>query len=517
MRRPAAGANARVLERWRRDPIAWFREVLGGPQPWSRQVEIIESVRDNRETNVHSGNAIGKDWLAARIALWWLFTRRKAIVVTTATKELQVDTVLWGEIREAYHASKHPLGGKLMPAASHLVVDEKERWYAIGVVAAHENAFAGFHGPHVLVIEDEAAGLREIIGPAVLGVAAGENDRILRIGNPICGPTHYFARACSRPDIPGTVKTIRVSGRESPNYVAGATVIPGLASRQSVEAIERTYGKGSVVANARVDGLFPGAAADGLISLEHLALARSRFLAGHVPHDEDVLRFGLDVARFGDDLSDLRASRGCKAWELPGWPKAKLDGADVARHLAQAVRDYPTVRTIAIDGGGLGAGPLDAIKILREAGEFNPDVQILDIQFGARASDPTQWVDVRTELWWRMRDWFRDVAAIEVDIGDLLGEELLAPTYKMQGKAVRLEAKEELKKADRLGRSPDRADALALAVAGHLVGNVRARVGGDVMPSVLTPEKDPRVDDEDDDVVGPGGERLTWTPTFGGG
>jgi hypothetical protein len=80
---------------------------------------------------------------------------------------------------------------------------------------------------------------------------------------------------------------------------------------------------------------------------------------------------------------------------------------------------------------------------------------------------------------------------------------------------VRLEAKEDLKKADRLGRSPDRADALALAVAGHLVGNVRARVGGDVMPAVLTPEKDPRVDDEDDDVVGPGGERLTWTPTFG--
>jgi hypothetical protein len=270
-----------------------------------------------------------------------------------------------------------------------------------------------------------------------------------------------------------------------------------------------------VVANARVDGLFPGAAADGLISIEQLALARSRHLAGIVPHDEDVLRFGLDVARFGDDLSDLWACRGCKAWEIPGWPKAKLDGATLAVELAKVVEAHPTVRTIAIDGGGLGAGPLDAIKVLRDAGRFNPDVQVIDVQFGERASDPTQWVDVRTELWWRMRDWLRDVAAIDVDVADLLGEELLAPTYKMQGKAVRLEAKEELKKADRLGRSPDRADALALAVSGHLVG-ARARVGGDVTPAVFRPDPDPK-DEDEDDVTGPGGERLTWTPTYGEG
>ena len=49
---------------------------------------------------------------------------------------------------------------------------------------------------------------------------------------------------------------------------------------------------------------------------------------------------------------------------------------------------------------------------------------------------------------------------------DPAAEELLAATYKPHGEGVALESKEKLK--ERIGRSPDRADALALAVAGHL-------------------------------------------------
>ncbi len=49
-------------------PVAFIREVLGG-EPWSRQVEIAESVRDSPLVVVRSANAVGKDWIAARLAL----------------------------------------------------------------------------------------------------------------------------------------------------------------------------------------------------------------------------------------------------------------------------------------------------------------------------------------------------------------------------------------------------------------------------------------------------------------
>lgn len=53
-------------------------------------------------------------------------------------------------------------------------------------------------------------------------------------------------------------------------------------------------------------------------------------------------------------------------------------------------------------------------------------------------------------------------------------KELLAASYKVatRGNSSILEEKDKIKA--RLGRSPDRADALALAVAGH-VGKVRPR------------------------------------------
>ena len=62
-----------------------------------------------------------------------------------------------------------------------------------------------------------------------------------------------------------------------------------------------------------------------------------------------------------------------------------------------------------------------------------------------------------------MRDWIRERAAWEPD--DTVEEELLAASYKPHGEGVALEPKEKLK--ERIQRSPDRADALALAISGH--------------------------------------------------
>ena len=44
---------------WLADPAGWVRDRLG-EHLWSKQVEILESVRDNRRTAVHSCHGAGK-------------------------------------------------------------------------------------------------------------------------------------------------------------------------------------------------------------------------------------------------------------------------------------------------------------------------------------------------------------------------------------------------------------------------------------------------------------------------
>lgn len=453
---------------WAQNPRLFLREALESPEPWDRQAEIADSIVANRTTNVVTGHAVGKDWICGRLALWWLYTQKDSIVVTTAPKELQVRTILWGEIRAAFQAAPVALGGELNPVSPELKIGP--RWYAIGLTARDPNAFAGFHGLRVLLIRDEAAGILPLLWEAGKGVTSGDDDRILNIGNPVCGPVHPFAKEAAMQDEPGVRRTIWIRSTETPNYVQARTVIPGLASRAFVKDIADVYGTDSVVYGARVLARFPGGAADGLISLEHLALARERANAGVKPADGDVVRLGCDVARFGDDLTRICANRGPIAWQTPESPLSKMDNVAVAEACASAAHRTKAA-SIAIDGGGLGSGPIDILRAWKKAGitpagtPVNPNLQIIEVQFGAKASEPERWKDVRTELWWRMRDWFIERGALDPD--QTLEEELLAPRYEQKGTWIQMEPKDEFKK--RLGmRSPDYADALALSIAGHV-------------------------------------------------
>ena len=443
-----------ALVKWRQDPALWMRQYLGA-EPWERQLEILESVVQNSETNVVSGHGIGKDWLAARIVAWWICTRQ-GVAITTAPKDDQVRTILWGEIRAAHEGALAVLGGTLLPSDPLWRVGPK--WYAKGMVGRDVNALQGFHAANVLVVEDEAAGLADFVFESVESCATGDNDRILRIGNPKCGPNHPFAKACRDPDLAGARRTIRVKSTETPNYVEGRDVIPGLASRRWVERQEKKYGKQSAIYGATVEARFPPAASDGLIGYEHIQAARDRLEAG--VEGGETIRLGLDCARFGDDLTSCWACDGVRAWRVFRLAKAK--GTEIAKRAVMAATDLGAV-SVAIDVGSI-TGAVDGVYDLQDRGEAPAELEVYENQFGAASTEPTEHQNRRTELYWRLRDWLRDEAAFDPD--EDVEEEILAPTYKWSGRSKILEPKDKIKA--RLGRSPDDGDALALAVAGHV-------------------------------------------------
>ena len=76
-----AARGLQDFAKYRDDPVAFLRDVLHW-QPWSRQEEIAGLVRDCPLVAVRSANGIGKDALAARLALWWVFARGGLALLT---------------------------------------------------------------------------------------------------------------------------------------------------------------------------------------------------------------------------------------------------------------------------------------------------------------------------------------------------------------------------------------------------------------------------------------------------
>lgn len=470
-----------VLALWYVDPIAWWEDNLGGPLPhgpeWEGarlyQHEIAYSVSENRTTNVVTGHSVGKDFTVARLALWWLCTRPNGIVLTTATKEKQVEVVLWGEIRDAYNNAKVTIGGKMAPTAASLRFGPKH--YALGMVAADANGLQGFHAKGgVLAIIDEAAGVPDWAIAAFEGCATSTECRVIKIGNGTCSHDHRFAKDCRMKDKPGVRKTIRISSYDSPNVTAGREVVKGLATLEWIEDQSEKHGPESVMFGMRVLGRFPPSSATGYIGYDCIEAARLR-AAEYVrkptlkPDDDPtwtppVRRLGCDVARYGeDDTECFIVEDDAFAFQPHGGVGISgTDNVTVAKKLVELAVEWHCV-SIAVDGGGLGGGVVDSLQDLQERGECPPEIEIYSNDFGAKATRPREHCDRRTELWDALKVWLRERAAYEAP--EMIEGEILAPSYKFVGTAIRLEPKDALKK--RLGRSPDKADALALAVHGH--------------------------------------------------
>ena len=98
-----------VDKSWIEDPLKFQRLCWPDVKFYDKQIEIIESVAYNDETIVPAGNKLGKDFVAAFIALWFFCSRSPARVVTSSAGQNQLKSVLWGEIRRFINTSKYPL------------------------------------------------------------------------------------------------------------------------------------------------------------------------------------------------------------------------------------------------------------------------------------------------------------------------------------------------------------------------------------------------------------------------
>lgn len=435
---------------YQKKPLLFNEQILGG-ELWEKEREILESVRDNKETAVRSCHASGKTYTAARVVLWWLCSHIDSIVITTAPTFRQVKEILWREIRGAIANAKQPIIDAKHVLDVQIKVDEQ--WFALGLSTDKPDQFQGFHSPHLLVVVDEASGVVPEIYEAIDGLAY---SRLLMIGNPLSNEGRFAASFKKK-----NVSKIHISAFDTPNIKAEGDliVIPGLITKEDIERISVYYGKDSDVYRVRILGEFPLQDSDALISVDSVARAMEREV-------EEQLRFekmmGVDVARFGDDRTAIVIRLMNKVLEKHVF--SSLDTMEIAGRVMNIAKEAEVKpQNINIDEGAMGPGVIDR---LNEQGW-----PVSGVNFGSKADDPDNYLNLRAELYAvKVKEWLKTGSLPKDDDW----YELASVRYKFNSSGkLQLERKEDMKK--RGIDSPDVADAFALTFAeGDAYATVKA-------------------------------------------
>lgn len=467
--------------RWQNDPVGFVEQALGETL-WSKQREILESVRDNKRTAVPAAHSPGKSHLAARAVAWWVASHPPgtARVVTTASTFRQVRNVLWPHIRRVAH--RHQLPGDVLTV----------EWKIDGTVVADgfspadhdETAVQGIHAPHLLVVVDEAGGIGPILGRALEALMTGGHTRLLVLGNPpVDAEQSWFEQICSSP----LYHVIPIDAYSTPNFTgedagmcaacppetAAHTVASHLIDHEWVRDVIEEFGADSPFVHARVHARFPKGAANKVLPTDWVEAATENTM----PADATGIRLGVDVASDGGDEFVIAWADG-----MVGTVRYAASGAvnqnavDVAGVILDHIRTAEQAHIdrgltvpvrVKVDTIGVGWGVVSMLQTWGTEGRHR--AVIVPVNVAERPRDASKFGSQRAEMWWNLRtllqprpgpDGPRQDVRLEVSRREVA--QLTGPTYRADSAGrIMVEQKAEMKR--RGVHSPDRAEALLLA------------------------------------------------------
>jgi hypothetical protein len=473
---------SRPWQRYTNDPVGFVTDVLG-ESAWSKQREILTSIRDNKRTAVPACHAPGKSHIAARAVAWWCSVHPPgtALAITTATTFRQVRAILWPHIRRVIN--RHGLPGEALTT----------EWKINGDIAAFgfsagdndEAAVQGIHVPHLLIVVDEAGGISHQLGQAFEALMTGSHTRLLTIGNPATDvESSWFEKCCSSP----LYNVIRIGAHDTPNFtgedaglckscppgVQAHGVATHLVDREWVDDVTQEFGTDSSFVEARVLARFPTHIANKVIPITWLEDAESN----ETQIQSQEIRLGVDIASDGGDEFVIALADGYTVSVVHHTAgKANENAVDVAGvilswiHKAQELHAERGVRSLVrvkVDTIGVGWGVVSTLQKWFEEGRHSSE--IVPVNVAERASSAERFYNQRAEMWWNARTLFqpREVDGVtqqdvRLDVDRRTIAQLTGPMYASDSAGrITIEKKSELKR--RGVPSPDRAEAVLLAL-----------------------------------------------------
>lgn len=444
----------------RANPWGFVEQFFGEKPIFDKQREILESLRDHSEVLVPSCHDSGKTFSAARALLWFLYAHPDdCIVISTAPTFAQVTDLLWREVAAAVAKSKFTIinpksGDKLLQTKLEL----GPKWFATGITSDDPVNYTGYHASNILVILDEADGVKKEVWDALAGVLTSGNAKLLAIGNPLI-PSSEFAKRVKNASVT-KAKVIRITADDVLPYTDGGQN-GFLLQRKWVNDAKVNWGENSFLYKGKVMAEWSDSGVETLIPLDWLFRSRGRSV------ERGILTYGVDVARMGTN----RTVRTLIAGNQLLWSRAteKELTTQTSSRVIDDILEHQPVMT-QIDMTGVGAGVLDQVR------QQLPKKQIIGVNNGGKAFDEKKFSNRAAEMWWSVREAF-EKNQIGLDMGDMdsvdeLINDLNRPTYSYNRRQQlvvdkyglpRGTSEYSLNPEDRAAASPDRADSFVLA------------------------------------------------------
>lgn len=440
------------LIRWRQDPVAFVRECFNvEPDPW--QVEVLQAFVKHNRIALKASKGVGKTAIDAMCAWNFLGTRPFAKIAATSISGDNLADGLWAEMAKWQERNRHSdfpflAEGFTWNKTRIFCNDHPENWFMSARSwsksadsSQQANTLAGLHADYILFIIDESGGIPDaVMSAAEAALASGVETKLLQSGN----PTHLSGglyRACTSERDLWHVTTV-TSDPDDPNRSTR------VSKEWAIEQINK-WGRNNPWVLVNVFGQFPPSSLNSLLGVEEVEAAMKR-RADISDYESAQKRLGIDCARFGDDRTVIFPRQGLMGFKPVIMRDARSH--DIAARIALAKSKWNSELELVDGTGGFGSGVVDS---LIQAGH-SP----LEIHFSGKAID-NRYLNKRAEMWFNMAEWVKRGGCLPYD-AELI-KELTAPTYSFQNGKFMIEPKEQIK--ERLGYSPDIADALALTFA----------------------------------------------------
>jgi phage terminase large subunit len=435
------------IQEWRKDPVQFVREVFQvEPDPW--QADSLMSFAKNRRLAMLASKGVGKTTLLSWVCWNFMATRPHPKIAATSVSWDNLSDGLWTEM--AKWQAKSPLLKEMFTWTKTRIfaTHHPETWWmsarswAKGADSSQQaDSLAGLHADYMMFVLDEVGAIPDaVMAAAEAALSSGKECKLVIAGNPthLEGPLY---RAATQERHMWDVVEIN-SDPDNPKRS------PRVSLEWAREQIQK-YGKDNPYVMVNVFGRFPPGSLNSLLGVDEVRDSMKRGLREQ-DYSFAQKRLGVDVARFGDDRTVLFPRQGLRSFKPVEIRNARTN--EIAARVVQDKAKWGSEMEFVDDTGGYGSGVVDS---LLQAG-----VTATPVNFASKAIDP-RYLNKRAEIWFNMAEWIKRGGCLP-DIPELV-RELTAPTYYFQNGKFQIEPKEQIK--ERLGASPDLADALAMTFA----------------------------------------------------
>ncbi len=440
-----------------------------GIYPSEDQLSILRNFQEKKRASIRALHGVGKTALAAWVIIWFSLTRDVDTdwkVVSTASSWRQLTKYLWPEVHKWSRKLLWPkigippfrTGFNLLRLNLNLTTGQ-----AFAVASDNHEHIEGAHADSILYVFDESKAIPDQTWDAAEGAFS-------TAGTDMEDGREAFVLSISTPGEP-IGRFFDIQSRKA-GYHDWWTYHIGLinaieqrrVSKEWAENRKLQWGESSALYQNRVLGEFAQSEEDSIIPLAWIDAAVTRW-GNRKTINMKAHQIGFDAARFGGDKSVMAFRSDTTITQVQKWAKKDLMHS-TGRIMKVTSKNKGSIK-IMVDIIGMGGGVYDRLK------EQGRKVFAFNAAEATNKTDRTKelkFINKRAAGWWMMRELFEDGMNKNIkeedkiaipDNEQLIGD-LASPKWDVTSSGkIKVEAKDKIR--ERLGRSPDDADAVIMA------------------------------------------------------